>query len=411
MAHDVFVSYSSKDKTVADAIVAALENNHIRCWYAPRDIKSGEDWGKAITTAIEASRVFLVVFSAHANRSQRVLDEVNLAISQRAAIIPFRIEDLEPDGAMKLHLSSRHWLDAYEPSWQSHLKKLVNNVSANLSEEIKESEVDLPASVHKAKGKGVGVIAGIAGAAAVLAAAWYFLPPAGFAMPSMLAGKATPTAMLAPVATQTEVPATSTIVPTAALPDSVAELGEPDYETDFGGIGNPGHYWPIGEKDADGFVEIDSVSDGNARMIVKDYNAAMDKGNKKYINSIMEVDAKFGAGNANFAGEEIIEIYCRDGREKNFGVVVGRIYSNGRVEVVHDMAVTKVIIESNRIGDFDPEQTYRLRLDCIGNSFQFLVNGSTYVSGDLEFASFSGYIGLSSQYTVVKFDNFKLWIR
>lgn len=117
MAHDVFVSYSSKDKAIADTIVAAMENNHIRCWYAPRDIQSSEDWGTAVTSAIDGSRVFLLIFSGNANQSQRVLDELNFAISQQIVIFPFRVENLEPHGAMKLHLSSRHWLDAYDPSW------------------------------------------------------------------------------------------------------------------------------------------------------------------------------------------------------------------------------------------------------------------------------------------------------
>ena len=103
MAHDVFVSYSSKDKAIADTIVAALENNQIRCWYAPRDIKPGEDWGNAITTAVINARIFLMIFSGNANQSQRVLDELNFAISQQAVILPFRIENLEPKGAMKLH--------------------------------------------------------------------------------------------------------------------------------------------------------------------------------------------------------------------------------------------------------------------------------------------------------------------
>ena len=31
MSHDIFVSYSSKDKAVADAIVSALENSGLRC--------------------------------------------------------------------------------------------------------------------------------------------------------------------------------------------------------------------------------------------------------------------------------------------------------------------------------------------------------------------------------------------
>jgi hypothetical protein len=38
MAHDVFISYSSKDKPVADAVCAGPEGRGIRCWVAPRDI-------------------------------------------------------------------------------------------------------------------------------------------------------------------------------------------------------------------------------------------------------------------------------------------------------------------------------------------------------------------------------------
>lgn len=54
---DVFISYSVKDKVVADAVVASLEGHDIRCWYAPRDIKPGEDWAEAITRAIEDSKI------------------------------------------------------------------------------------------------------------------------------------------------------------------------------------------------------------------------------------------------------------------------------------------------------------------------------------------------------------------
>lgn len=132
MSHDVFISYSSKDKIVADAIVSAFENNNIRCWYAPRDIKPGADWGEEIAKAVKESPVFLLIFSKHANQSQRVLDELNLAISTEAVILPFRIEKLDPSGAMLLHLSSRHWLDAFAPSWEMHLESLVKSVSSNL---------------------------------------------------------------------------------------------------------------------------------------------------------------------------------------------------------------------------------------------------------------------------------------
>lgn len=46
-----FARHSSKDKPVANAVVAALEARGVRCWVAPRDILAGQDWGEAIIAA------------------------------------------------------------------------------------------------------------------------------------------------------------------------------------------------------------------------------------------------------------------------------------------------------------------------------------------------------------------------
>jgi hypothetical protein len=80
MKHDIFISYSSVDKNVADAVVAALENRGIRCWYAPRDIGAGTDWGESITDAISNSALMLLIFSENSNKSKRVLDEIYFSI-------------------------------------------------------------------------------------------------------------------------------------------------------------------------------------------------------------------------------------------------------------------------------------------------------------------------------------------
>jgi len=146
MAHDVFVSYSTKDQDTADSVVASLEKIGINCWYAPRNIQPSDDWGRAVTGAIESSKVFLLIFSGNAHQSQRVLDELNIAITQKATIFPFRIENLEPEGAMKLHLSSRHWLNAFDPSWQSYINQLVKDVSRCLVAPISIEPVEASAS-------------------------------------------------------------------------------------------------------------------------------------------------------------------------------------------------------------------------------------------------------------------------
>src|SRR5437764_13240688 len=50
--HDVFISYSSTEKAMADAMCATLEANKLRCWIAPRDIIPGKSWGGSIVGAL-----------------------------------------------------------------------------------------------------------------------------------------------------------------------------------------------------------------------------------------------------------------------------------------------------------------------------------------------------------------------
>src|SRR3978361_324462 len=95
MAHDVFVSYSSKDKPVADAVVAALEARGVGCWVAPRDIPPGSDYGAAIIEGINGSRVMVLIFSGNSNSSPQVVREVERAVNKQLHIIPFRIEAAE----------------------------------------------------------------------------------------------------------------------------------------------------------------------------------------------------------------------------------------------------------------------------------------------------------------------------
>src|SRR5579871_43222 len=128
MAHDAFISYSSKDKPVADAVCATLEASGIRCWIAPRDILPGRDWGGALVEAIHASRVMVLVFSPHANESPQIEREVERAVNAGIPILPFRIVDVLPSGAMEYFLSTPHWLDAMTPPLESHLARLTDTV-------------------------------------------------------------------------------------------------------------------------------------------------------------------------------------------------------------------------------------------------------------------------------------------
>ena len=115
MAHDVFISYSSKDKATADAVCARLESRGIRCWIAPRDVGPGANYGAEIIDALRGSRALVLVLSAHANASRHIPNEIERAVSHGVPVLPFRIEDVQPAKALDLFIGSVHWLDAMTP--------------------------------------------------------------------------------------------------------------------------------------------------------------------------------------------------------------------------------------------------------------------------------------------------------
>jgi hypothetical protein len=125
MAHDVFVSYSSKNKPVADAVCARLESHKIRCWIAPRDVLPGSNWGAAIIDAINGSRIVVLIFSSEANTSDAVRRELERAMSSGKIIIPFRLEDIRISKEMEFFIAGSHWLDAFPPPLEDHVDRLA----------------------------------------------------------------------------------------------------------------------------------------------------------------------------------------------------------------------------------------------------------------------------------------------
>ena len=133
MAHDVFVSYSVKDKVVADAIVARLEADSIRCWVAPRDVVPGADWGESIINAIESSRIMVLVFTSSANASPQIKREVERAVDKGVYTIPIRIENIEPTKSLEYFISTSQWMDAFPPPLEPHLDFMAKTVKAILA--------------------------------------------------------------------------------------------------------------------------------------------------------------------------------------------------------------------------------------------------------------------------------------
>jgi alpha-tubulin suppressor-like RCC1 family protein len=135
MAHDVFISHSSKDKTIADAVCAGLEKKGIKCWIAPRNINPGQEWAEAIVKAVKSSRAMVLVFSDNANHSKDVAKEILLAINSDIEILPLKIEAAEPKDTMQYYLADCTWLDAAEKPLKEIMQDLLDVIRPVVLEE------------------------------------------------------------------------------------------------------------------------------------------------------------------------------------------------------------------------------------------------------------------------------------
>ena len=125
MEREVFISYSSSDRSTADTVCAALEGAGIACWIAPRDILPSTNWAESIIDAISRAHLVILVLSSSANASPQVEREVERAANSRVPIIPMRIDDIQPSSALSYFISNAHWLDAFAPPLEQHLKYLT----------------------------------------------------------------------------------------------------------------------------------------------------------------------------------------------------------------------------------------------------------------------------------------------
>ncbi|AYH43255.1 AAA-like domain-containing protein [Azoarcus sp. DN11] len=133
MDHQVFISYSQRDRSHAATICANLEQDGIPCWIAPRDIPGGQHWDETIMDAIPRSRVLLVIISSHSDRSLHVKRELSLAAEHAVSILPVRVEDVVPQ-RLRYYLGTCQWVDAHPVPIEAHREMLCAAVRRLLAE-------------------------------------------------------------------------------------------------------------------------------------------------------------------------------------------------------------------------------------------------------------------------------------
>jgi hypothetical protein len=106
----IFISYSSRDSTFADAYYEALSERGHEVWMDRAELKGGQEWVRIIQEKIRWADSMVVLWSASALASTWVEMEMTYAHTLRKKIIPVRIDDTSPQEHMIIN--ARQVIDA-----------------------------------------------------------------------------------------------------------------------------------------------------------------------------------------------------------------------------------------------------------------------------------------------------------
>jgi tetratricopeptide (TPR) repeat protein/serine/threonine protein kinase len=148
----VFISYSSANRPVAEAACESLETNGIRCWIAPRNVDPGVPYAGQIIQGLRESKIVVLVFSDHANRSANVLREIEFATNQRLPVLSVRLDGAVTSDDLAYYLRVVHWHDVSgRDSDQERVADLSSQVSKLLATTSAGEQNRLPAVAAAAR--------------------------------------------------------------------------------------------------------------------------------------------------------------------------------------------------------------------------------------------------------------------
>jgi hypothetical protein len=166
---DIFISYSSANKDIADYICEKLEERGLTCWIAPRNIKRSTNYAEEIMLGLKQADLILLVFSKNAHQSIYVTEEIENAFNQKKAILSFKIDETVPqaipEDKMGFFLKNKQWLDTcpngvfeeenvhkfddYSDEKKNEFYNILFDDAVRICEEVRQGKYDPPESGDK----------------------------------------------------------------------------------------------------------------------------------------------------------------------------------------------------------------------------------------------------------------------
>ena len=136
--HDVFISFSFKDQSLAENIVNILSSTYgISCWICTRDIDGGKRYKKLIPEAIDNAKVVVFLQSSSSIESKEIPKEIGMAFDADKTIIPFKLDDAKLTGALRYDLYGVEYIDATVPTFDDRVNELARTIKKVLIDETK----------------------------------------------------------------------------------------------------------------------------------------------------------------------------------------------------------------------------------------------------------------------------------
>lgn len=125
---DVFISYSHRDKDIAEHICTVLNEYGITYWIDSKGVRHGDDFKEDIVDAIVRSDILLFISSANSNKSRNTIKEVSIAEHSNKPILPVRIDDSPYNKSLEYDLCNRHWIQLKDMSFDDLGQQLNDNI-------------------------------------------------------------------------------------------------------------------------------------------------------------------------------------------------------------------------------------------------------------------------------------------
>jgi hypothetical protein len=147
--YSCFISYSSKDEALARRLYADLQSKNVRCWFAPEDMKIGEEIQTRIDEAIRIYDKSLLLLSENSINDSWVKHEVDTALDKetrerRRVLFPIRLDAsvMQSTKSWAAHLRrTRHIGDFTQ--WENHdeYQKAFHRLLRDLKTETQQTDI------------------------------------------------------------------------------------------------------------------------------------------------------------------------------------------------------------------------------------------------------------------------------